>query len=52
MLILDKLANDLVHWGRLVWEKGSGPPDPFPPYDVAYFGAGAEGPKSSIDKGL
>ena len=39
MLIIDKLANDLVHWGRLVWEKGSGPPDPFPPYDVAYFGA-------------
>ena len=37
MLIIDKLASDLVHWGRLVWEKGSGPPYPFPLYDVAFF---------------
>ena len=40
MLIIDKLANDLVHWGRLVWEKGSGPPYPFSLYDVAFCGGG------------
>ena len=50
----DKLASDLVHWGRLVFGLGSVPLCSFSSYDVAFFGVagGLEIPKSSVDKGL